>query len=581
MRKKQHNSKILIFFILFAAILINIVVISSNNSQVQTYNYNKDEKSTTPELAAPLAYSAITKNDSFVYRLFESVNFTVNASLFSDVDHVKMQIAFSNGSTQIFNMIPIGGNNYSYEYKPGYKAPLESQNVSFLIYDIADQLLNDHTTYTNFTIKGNCIASFRYFNSSEYSSEYRIGDTLYAELLISNFSSSGYDYDFEDWDITVVDSDKEATQNNLLDLDSNVNQFTLLIDNTTFRQVNQIYYLKVNMTEKNRGKIKAAYFPIRIINSNPIFNSTIKFNPEDVFRSEECEISLNVSDIETNPEDLLVTMYIHDSEGELVLEEVPIDHVSDNLFSDTFTIPWHKPVGKYNVDITVTDENGGSTSKNTILNVKNNLPEIHSYQINSKSMNQSISVAYGKNLVFSFNVSDTEGVAYIKIALFNENYDDEWYNITKAYDGLDTEITIRTAALIPGNWFVYIYVTDSDRAVVSLIDDYSFAPQGIVILADLLSAYIPWISLFIGLGIGVLIGVGGIYKYSKSKFSNSQGTRPKKKPKPAKESPKKQKTKVKQIKEEIQKDKKESGEIVEEKDVEKDLSPTRKIKRKL
>lgn len=578
MRKKQHNSKILIFFILFAAILINTVVISSNNSQVQTYNYNKDEKSTTPELAAPLVYSAITKNDSFVYRLFESVNFTVNASLFSDVDHVKMQISFSNGSTQIFNMIPIGDNNYSYEYKPRYKAPLESQNVSFLIYDIADQLLNDHTTYTNFTIRGNCIASFRYFNSSEYSSEYRIGDTLYAELLISNFSSSGYDYDFEDWDITVVDSDKEATQNNLLDLDSNVNQFTLLIDNTTFRQLNKIYYLKVNMTEKNRGKLKAAYFPINIINSNPLINSTIKFNPEDVFRSEECEISLNVSDSETNPEDLLVTMYIHDSEGELVLE-VPIDHVSDNLFSDTFTIPWHRPVGKYNVNITVTDENGGSTSKKTILIVKNNLPEIHSYQINGQSKDQRISIAYGKNLIFTFNVSDTEGVAYLKIALLNEN--NEWYNITKAYDGIYTEIKIRTVELLTGNWFVYLYVTDSDGAIVGLTDDYNFAPQGIVILADLLSAYLPWISLFIGLGIGVLIGVGGIYKYSKSKFSSSQGTRPKKKQKPTKESPKKQKNKVKQIKEESEKDKKESKEIVPEKDVEKDLSPTRKIKRKL
>ncbi len=577
MRKKQHNSKILIFFILFA-ILINIVVISSNHSQVQTYNYNKDEKSSTPELAASLAYSAITKNDSFVYRLFESVNFTVNASLFSDVDHVKMQISFSNGSTQIFNMNPIGDNNYSYEYRPGYKAPLESQNVSFLIYDIDDQLLNDHTTYTNFTIKGNCIASFRYFNSSEYSFEYRIGDTLYAELLISNFSSSGYDYDFEDWDITVVDSDKEATQNNLLDLDSNVNQFTLLIDNTTFRQLNKIYYLKVNMTEKNRGKLKAAYFPINIINSNPIINSTIKFNPEDVFRSEECEISLNVSDSETNSEDLLVTMYIHDSEGELVLE-VPIDHVSDNLFLDTFTIPWHRPAGKYNVNITVIDENGGSTSKKTILIVKNNLPEIHSYQINGKSMDQRISIAYGKNLVFTFNVSDTEGVAYIKIALLNENND--WYSITKAYNGIDTNITIRTGQLLTGNWLVYLYVTDSDGAVVGLTDDYSFAPQGIVILADFLSAYIPWISLFIGLGIGVLIGVGGIYKYSKSKFSSSQETRPKKKPKPTKESPKKQKNKVKQIKEEIEKDKKETKEIVPEKDVEKDLSPTRKIKRKL
>jgi len=565
--KKQHNNVILIFFISMG-FLISFFILTSNLQNTKLNNEDS-ELNIHPEVAAiptPLPYSAIYQNDTNIYRLFESINFTIDTSSYNGANYTIMQVFFTNGSLTNYSMSSVSNNEFHYEFKPKYDAPIGFQNVSFLIYNASDILLNTHTTYTNFTIKTNYMANFD-------QTEYFYGDTLYAELALHNFSS----YIFQ-WNITVVDNVSESSQTNLLNLENNLFQFSLEINNDTFEELNKIYYIKLNISDRITGTKGAAYFPFRIGNLVPIINSTIKFNPEDVFRSEECEISLNVSDSETNPEDLLVTMYIHDSEGELVLE-VPIDHVSDNLFLDTFTIPWHRPVGKYNVNITVTDENGGSTSKKTILIVKNNLPEIHSYQINGKSKDQRISIAYGKNIVFTFNVSDTEGVAYIKIALLNEN--NEWYNITKAYDGIYTEITIRTVELLTGNWFVYLYVTDSDGAVVGLTDDYSFAPQGIVILADLLGAYLPWISLFIGLSIGVLIGVGGIYKYSKSKFSSSQGTRPKKKPKPTKESPKKQKKKDKQIKEEIEKDKKESKEIVPGKDVEKDLSPTRKIKRKL
>ncbi|GAH33212.1 unnamed protein product, partial [marine sediment metagenome] len=48
--------------------------------------------------------------------------------------------------------------------------------------------------------------------------------------MVNNFTSNFIDYGFQ-WDLTIVDSMDEATQNNLLDLKSNVNQFTLPIDN--------------------------------------------------------------------------------------------------------------------------------------------------------------------------------------------------------------------------------------------------------------------------------------------------------------------------------------------------------------
>ncbi|GAH87613.1 unnamed protein product, partial [marine sediment metagenome] len=203
------------------------------------------------------------------------------------------------------------------------------------------------TTYTNFTILSNCAI----FNLEP---EYYIGDTLSAGLMVFNFSSNSKDYDFEDWDITIVDSDNETTQNNLVDLDSNVNQVSLLINNETFRDVNKIYYLKVNMTELNRGTIRAAYFPINIINSNPTIISEIDLSPDELFRTDECLVSINVTDIETVAENLTITVTIQDSEGRNVIEK-DLSYKGDNLFSTTFVILPDRPAGRYKVDITAMD----------------------------------------------------------------------------------------------------------------------------------------------------------------------------------------------------------------------------------
>ena len=92
------------------------------------------------------------------------------------------------------------------------------------------------------------------------------------------------------------------------------------------------------------------------------------------------------------------------------------------------------------------------------------------------------------------------------------------FQITREYKGEDTEIKIRTQDLISGVWYIYIYVIDIDGAVTSLIDDYDMAPQGIRIVPDVLSNYIPWILFGGGLSIGALVGIGIIYTYFKSKY---------------------------------------------------------------
>ncbi|MFW9826596.1 MAG: hypothetical protein ACFFEY_03140, partial [Candidatus Thorarchaeota archaeon] len=429
--------------------------------------------------------------------------------------------------------------------------------VTFFVYNETNNLLNTEATYTNFTIVTNYMVNLD-------NSEYFIESNLNAELIVSNFKN----YDFR-WNLTIVDSLNKTIQNEIVNLQRNLVQFNVLLANDTFNK-NQIYYIQLNITDKNSETKGTAYYPFFVKNNNPVFTSIIDLSSEELFRTDEFTISLNVTDIETFPENLIANLYVTDSEGILLIEDT-IRFRGQNLFSDTFTIPSSAPIGTHHINVTLRDENGGENSKITSLIVKNNLPEIHSYTINGLSMDQKISVYYGKDLVFLFNVSDIEGIAYIKVALINQN--NEWFNISRAYYGQDTEITIRTIDLIGGAWFVYIYVIDTDGAVVGLIDDYNKAPQGIVIIPDVISIYLPWVVFFAGLGIGIFVGVGIIYSYFKSKIMDIPKS---KQTEPRKISLKK---KPKKVKEELKEEKLE--EVKPTKEAEKEEIPKRKIKRKL
>ena len=311
-----------------------------------------------------------------------------------------------------------------------------------------------------------------------------------------------------------------------------------------------------------------------IKNSAPDLISSIQLTSEDVFRTEECEISVTITN--NNVTALIITMYLEDSEGEEVLEE-SLEDISGNIFSNTFDIPSNSPAGEYELTITATDETLGSDSETVSLTVKNNLPIIHSFEINGKSIDKSISIDYGKDIVFTFNVSDTEGVEYIKVVLIDKY--DEWYNVTAIYKGIDTTITIRTEELVTGTLYVYLYVIDTDGEITNLYDDYNLAPQGIEIIPDTISDFLPWIFLIIGFMFGVIVGLGSIYKYFKSKFSESERVSAKKKKIPPKKSITRKKVDTKPMKEEIEK--KDISELESEKEEEKQKVIKRKIKRKL
>lgn len=562
MKNRKNLGITLILFITMNA-FFGVFLVHFINSPVLTVKVeDKGKIPHNPILAdaPPIANWAITQNATSVYRLFESINFTLNTLEYSDVDYTRMQISFTNGSNIDYDMTLVGLNEYHYEYRPEYNAPLGFQNVSFLLYNNTDALLNAHTTYTNFTIKTNYMVITN-------SSEYYIGDDLYAELSVNNFGS----YEFG-WNITIVNSTIELLQNNIFNLEDDLVQFTFRITNETFHNyVGQTFYIKLNMTNKTLGQKTAAYFPFKVLNSDPtIDESSITFSLSEIFRTEECEISFNVTDIEDPSQDLDVSMTLEDPEGDFVATII-IDYNTGNNFSKLFSIPAGSPTGKYRITINAEDQNGGVSSFLTFITAKNNLPEIHSYLVNGKSMDEPISILYGNDLIFSFNVTDVEEVAYIKVALIDEN--NKWYNVSISYTGINTQITIRTIELITGVWYVYIYVVDSDGVTTSLVDDYDLGPQSIRIIPDVLSSFLPWTAFILGTILGILVGVGLVFRHYKSKFADTQATTQKKKP-----------SKKKKQREEIPKKilEKESEEIKpEEEEVEKELSPKRKIKRKL
>ncbi|MFX1479268.1 MAG: hypothetical protein ACFFCI_14135 [Promethearchaeota archaeon] len=566
MRNKTYGILFLFIFILFS-IFFGVALITNNDydSHLTTVKDRNKESNDSPKLALgpPIAYYAIDRNATTIYRLYESINITLDTFSFPDTDHAFMEISFTNGTIRNYTMDASDIHEYSYEYKPKYNAPLGFQNVSFYLLNNTNTLLNAHTTYTNFTIKTNYMVITN-------SSGYYIGDVMYAELTVNDFGA----YQFV-WNLSIVNSTIESEQGIIKSFDYNSVQFTYRIKNqTVINYVGKRLYLNLNMTDKISGKKASAYFPFDILNTAPnIIESSLNFSESIIYRSQEYDIKINATDIEDIPSDLEITVIMADPLGGL-LPDFDLKHQEGNEFSGSFTIPAARPIGRYQLNITAKDQNAGSTLFSTYFSVENNLPEIHSYKINGISMGQPISLLYGENLVFTFNVSDVEKVAYVKVALIDEN--NEWFNITRAYIGEDTKITIRTIDLITGVWYVYIYVVDSDGAIVSLIDDYNMAPQAITIVPDVLSEYLPWIVFIIGIIFGLLAGVAAVYKHFKSKYFTTQGPLSKKKEAPLKKSPKVKKEKIKPAIEPIEEKKEEEKVKTEE-----EVVPQRKIKRKL
>ncbi|MHA1458493.1 MAG: hypothetical protein ACTSQR_02395 [Promethearchaeota archaeon] len=571
MINRKRFIKNVIFALTLFSIIMSVWAISINVNNVTTFendnllvDFKNDFDLKTSNGNSPLDYSDVSQNASIIYRLFESVMFNINASKFDNPNYTVIQIHHSNGVVGEFDMTNVGGTeNFTYTFKPEYSASLGFQNVSFLIYNASASLLSSSTPITNFTITTN------YFISLD-KAEYNMDDTLYAEFGVSNYPQPSV----FNWNVSIVDSDNETSQNVLFDIGNNLFQTSILIDDR-FEFSDRIYYIKLNITDVSSGTKEATYLPFKVLNTLPeVSVSTVKFSKNPLKRAEDCKITLNVTDEDpdTLPENLTVSMVIQTSTGDML---APIELTNHNnwSFSTTFSVATNKPLGIYQINIEAEDQYNGIDSYTTSITIENNPPQILSYSVNLLSMNQSITLNYGEDLVFRFDVTDVENtIAYITVSLLDAQ--GEWYNITREYVA-GMRVSIRTEELITGIWYAYISVTDIDGATTYLNSDFDLAPQEINVVPDLITPILPWISFSIGIMFGVLAGVGVLYKKFKTKSMDLKKT-------PSKKSSLQKPAKKAKSDSSSKKDEEEKIEKAEVREVEPpSKEPQRKIKRKL
>ncbi len=570
MNRKNTSISLFLTVITLTTIILSTLAVSTNinnnfvfdTEQERIFNDFQDTidlKSSSNGLH--LNYSSIHQNSSTAYRLFESIEFIINASGFVNPNYTIMQIHYSNDVVESFDMDYVAGTdtNFTYTYTPRYYDPLGFQNVGFLIYNITNGLLSSSTPITNFTITTNYLLLLNKL-------EYNLNDTLYAELIVNDEPQP---YDFN-WNLTIVDSDNETLQNNLFDVGNNLDHISFVVDDR-FNFTNDFYFVKINISDASRDTIAATYYPFKVLNSLPeIVVSSVEFSTLSLKRAEDCTLNLNVTDVDnyTIPENITVSLIIQDSTG-ILDDPIQLTNNNDWTFTTTFSIDIAKPLGRYQMHLVAEDQYGGQGNFTRAISIKNNPPEIEAYYVNAFNMNQSVSINYGEDLVFTFDVSDTENtIDYITVSLLDA--ENNWYNVSREYRS-NLEITIRTEELITGVWYVYISVTDVDGATTRLHSDYGLAPQEINIIPDLITPALPWIALAIGLLIGFLAGVGILYKKFRTSSAEVKEVTSKKPSKASKTAPSKKK-----VAKEVTTEK---AEVRKREDIAKE--PQRKIKRKL
>lgn len=141
MNKKNTSISLFLIIFIFSTIFLNTLAISINiNNDFVLNNERESALIDFQDISAlkssdngnpSLDYSSVYQNATTVYRLFESIQFDINASKFANPNYTVMQIYYSNNEVEDFNMDYVSGTNFTYIYTPRYYDPLGFQNVSF------------------------------------------------------------------------------------------------------------------------------------------------------------------------------------------------------------------------------------------------------------------------------------------------------------------------------------------------------------------------------------------------------------------------------------------------------------------
>ena len=339
--RNNKNKAILLTLLTLTSMLFGLGGITTNsiiNSNIGAEGTLDDENLKTSGLT-------IYVNDTHVFRLFETVNITVDTSDYLNANYTEIRIPFLNHTFHTYNMTHTGDDLFSFNYTPGEDAPCYLQQLRIQVFQLPRILRN--TDYAEINIMPNCLVSY---NSSTY---YK-GDGLSA--LLGPFNNSNDKFGWNKWNVSIIDD----TFKILFNIGgTNKNSFDFVI-NDSFVRVNEVYYANVSIYDGYQLK-GVEYYEFEVRNSKPeILEPTIELTPNPVYRSstDNCQLTLNVSDLEDNlyPGNISVYMILTYSADIEIVEALSNNY--DNSFELDFHVGLNYPVGNYNVNITVIDQHG-------------------------------------------------------------------------------------------------------------------------------------------------------------------------------------------------------------------------------
>ncbi|TXT65359.1 MAG: conserved exported protein of unknown function [Promethearchaeota archaeon] len=518
---KKHIACAIILFSIFTGFLL----CQPNTIDKSSYHSEKIKISQKTTISAENIYV----NDTVVTALFDQVFIEINTTELSYANYSKVKFQYPGGSSDVFDMEHKTGENFTYTYTPPYYVPNGTTMITFQVYNESGVLINTDPVQTELFIYSNYYAADFPPN---YDNEGYLNETLNVKILIDNISAYEPQRNFS-YQVSIVNSTDPSLQTTIKYIPGDdIEGFSLFLNESLFTQVNKHYYVKVNLTDEGSGRTEPTYFRFKVLNYNPeILESTLSI-PDEIYRTIDFDISINVSDIESAIQDINVSAQLTTPLGQK-LGQVEESENPDNNFTLTLNVAKNRPIGQYLLNITAIDPDGGLSSFIHYITILNLSPEIKNFWINGLSPAQQISIFYGDDITFTFDVSDEDSdIEYVTVSLLNEN--DEWFNTTKLYTPANFEIAIRSIDLVRGTWNVYISVTDSDDSTTSLTSDIGQAPKQIRIVPDALGLIMPWITLIVGLIIGLLMGIALAYKLIKRKPSTQPA-----KQKPSKKAPSK------------------------------------------
>ena len=514
--------KIQIKFIAISLIILFAVTVTPKLLEIEGKNNTSKEVNNiaTPEFSA-IEESNITGFKDSIERVLGVMEIKVNLTgSFPPSYEVNLTIGYSDGTTSNYTMTNDTSDLWEFDFTPLANASLGTSTLNITLYD---GLSYQHSSNEVFQIE-NSVPSIGIMISD---TEVYRNNSIYFNITPSDAEDSISELT---WNSTIIRASTDIPLTGTINSELEREHLFLSSFDDNFLGM---YYIEANILDSDgNSSVNRIYFSV--LNNNPeIIWSDIQFSDtettdpgsNEILRvSGTMEIKVNVSDVDKSN----LEAAINGGEIELrIWAEGTDTYVFTNIiatigdagensdFKCNVTIPDFISKGNYKLFITVFETINSVEYESTVeydFVIVNNLPDasLIEYSINDLTPGETSLLRFQEfgDLDFKINVTDCdpEGIEFIRLSLINEEGD--WINFTFQNDPATNviEYTMRARDLTPGQWYIYIYITDGDG------EEFSSGAGNTIsfdIVADEFSVFLPYLMLIfgtiLGLGIGVLL----------------------------------------------------------------------------